>query len=119
MVLFGHVSDGVRDGRAVRAYDRVHLVLSNQLLVDADGRLGLGAIILDQKLNWAPEDPPFFVDVLLAEQVALAYVATLYGIPSRDRDRGAEPNRLLRHARRHCANDEHSKNDNEPVSSHC
>jgi hypothetical protein len=34
-------------------------------------------------------------DVLLAEQGALADAPTLYGVPSRDRDRGSELDRLL------------------------
>jgi hypothetical protein len=66
-VLLGHVGDGVRDRRAVRPHDGVDLVLHDQLLVDANGGLRVGTVIVDYKLNWQAEDTALFVDVLLAE----------------------------------------------------
>ena len=91
-------ADGVCARRAVRAHHRVYFVLRDQLLVEAGGCFRIGAIIADQKLNRAPEDPALLVYMLLAKQIALADVAALHVVPPGDCNRGANPNRLLREA---------------------
>src|SRR5262245_1261967 len=98
-MLFGDIGDGFRDGRAVGTEHCVHLFLRDQLLVDAYGRLSIRGIVVDHELNWTSKDTALFVDVLLAEQVALTDIAALYGIPPSDRDRGPELDWLLGQAR--------------------
>jgi hypothetical protein len=68
---------------------------------------------VDHELDRTSKGTALFVDVLLAEQVTLTNVPALYGVPSRDRDRGAESDRLLGHARPRCSNSEHADKDNQ------
>src|SRR4029453_15010222 len=110
-MLFGYVGDALRDGGAVGTHDRADPVLRDQLLVDPNRCLSIGAVIVDHELDRTSKGTALFVDVLLAEQVALTNVPALYGVPSRDRDRGAESDRLLGHARPRCSNSEHVKKD--------
>jgi hypothetical protein len=63
-VFLRDIRHGVRARRAVRAYHSVHLVLRDQLLVQANGCFRIGVIVADQKLNRAPEDTAFLVYIL-------------------------------------------------------
>src|SRR5262249_25959683 len=66
---------------------------------ELSGSFRIGAIIADHELNLAFKDSALLVHMLLAEQVALTDVTALDGVPSGHGDRGADPDRLLGHAR--------------------
>ena len=57
-------------GELIRAEDHIHLVLRDELLVDADGRGGLGAVVLRDQLELPSQDAALLVRVLDAELVA-------------------------------------------------
>jgi hypothetical protein len=63
--------DGFRVRRSVRAHHGIDAVLHDQLLVECDGRIGIGCVIVDQELHTTPEQAAAPVDIARAEKVAV------------------------------------------------
>src|SRR5215207_6323856 len=95
-----HIGYRLGNRRAVRAQHRVNFVLRNELLVKTGRCLPIRRIVIDDKLNLASKYSALLVHMLLAKQVALTKVATLYGGLTGERRGCADSDRLLREARR-------------------
>ena len=73
-VLLGHVGHGVGDRPAVGTEHQIHLVLGDELFVEADGRGGLRPVVVHHQLELPPQHPALVVRVLDAELVAAKLV---------------------------------------------
>ena len=77
----------------------IDLIFDDELLVEGGRRLGIGSVVVDQELDLPTQDAALLVDVFLTEQVPVASRHTLRVVGPRLGHRGADPDRLLRHAR--------------------
>ena len=88
-------------GTISSAYSNFHnYSFGNQLLVEARRGLVIGFIVEDQELDLASEDATLLVDVLLAEQIAVARGHALRAVRSALGHCGTDADRLLGLARR-------------------
>ena len=106
LVLLGDVADGDRDTAAIRAKQKFHLVLGDQLFVQLDRGVHVALIVVvdDLDLVFLAGDlhPPALVHRLHEEVVAFSHELTFGREIAGERQRRAEADRVLRRGRQNC-----------------
>jgi amino acid transporter len=70
-VPLGHRRHGLGERGSVGPHDGVHAVLRDEPLVEGHGRGGVGAVVVDDEFDPAPEEAAPCIHVVLAEEVAV------------------------------------------------
>ena len=83
-------------GELIRTEHQIHLVLRDELFIEADGRGGVRPVVVDDQLELPPQHPALVVQVLDAELVAAELVLADRRIRAGLGERRADPDRRLR-----------------------